>query len=371
MSTVVRGDGRACAYAGTPTPGQGVYGMQFERWSLPVIGEALLRGTTRREEFQSFLGIAPELLDSRLVSLVASGILSVELDSEGGEHFVPTQKGRGLEAALHALDHWSREWDPLSTGEMLDVVDIVAPSAAISDIPEHTHAIRLSVLDTFELLVDEVPIELSPGSQRLLVFLALRDRAVARISLAGTMWPDASESRAGDSLRSAIARLEPAARAALSSSSTGLRLADTVAVDLREGQLLAHRLLHAGELPADDTAAAAIATLSRELLPDWYDDWVLAEAEDWRFLRTNALEALAHRLLETGELGEAARAARAAMRIDPLRESPHAALIRVQLAMGNQGAAREVFERYAMLLDAALGLAPTKKLAALIDDVDG
>jgi len=345
--------------------------LQFERWSLPVIGEALLRGTTRREEFLSFLGIAPELLDSRLGALVAAGILSPETDLQGDEHFVPTQKGRGLEVALRALDQWSREWDPLSTGEMLDVVDVVAASSRGPDDPPLPSVVLMSVLDTFELVVDGRRVELSPGSQRLLVFLAVRDRAIARISLAGTMWPDVSDGHAGDSLRSAIARLEPEARASLSSSATGLRLADSVEVDLRDAQSLAHRLIRPGHARDEDVTSAAITTLSRELLPNWYDDWILAEAEDWRFLRMNALEALAQRLLDAGSFGEAARAARAAMRIDPLRESPHAALIRVQLAMGNQGAAREVFERYAVLLHAALGLAPTKQLAALIADVDG
>jgi DNA-binding SARP family transcriptional activator/DNA-binding HxlR family transcriptional regulator len=337
--------------------------MQFERWSLPLIGEALLRGATRRDEFLSFLGIAPDLLDSRLTSLVNAGILAVETAADGIEHFVPTEKGKGLEAAVRALDEWSRAWDPMATddaGEMVDageIVDVVA-------------ALEMSVLDTFDLRVDGGAIDLSPGSQRLLVFLALRDRAIARIALAGTMWPDVSEGRAGDSLRSAIARLEPSARAAIRSSPTGLRLADGVEIDLHDAQALAHRLIYGGERHDTDLSAESIATLSRELLPDWYDDWVLPEAEDWRYLRMNALDALAGLLLETGLLGDAATAARAAMRIDPLRESPQATLIRVQLAMGNHAAATDVFERYRTILHAAVGLPPTTHLADLVGDIE-
>jgi DNA-binding SARP family transcriptional activator/DNA-binding HxlR family transcriptional regulator len=345
--------------------------MQFERWSLPLMGEALLRGATRRDEFLSFLGIAPDLLDSRLTSLVAAGILSLEVDPDGVEHFVPTEKGRGLETAILALDAWSKAWDPLSTDELLDIVDIVATH---DDEPAHppapTGTIEMSVLETFDLRVDGVSAELSPGSQRLLVFLALRDRAIARIALAGTMWPDVSEGHAGDSLRSAISRLEAPARAAISSSSTGLRLGTAVVIDLHRAQALAHRLMHTGEARAGDVSAASIAELSRELLPDWYDDWVLAEAEDWRYLRMNALEALARQLLEGGKLGEAATAARAAMRIDPLRESPQATLIRVQIAMGNQAAASDVFDRYRTILHAAVGRAPTRQLADLVAGIE-
>ena len=344
--------------------------MQFDRWSLPVIGEALLRGTSRREEFQSFLGIAPDLLDSRLTTLVNAGILAVESASDGVEHFVPTEKGRGLEVAILALDQWSRDWDPLTTGDLLDIVDVVAthddtPAGAAAE-PVRAATVELQLLGTFELRVDGASVALSPGSQRLLVFLALRDRAIARIALAGTMWPDVSEGRAGDSLRSAIARLEAPARSALRTSSTGLRLAETAAIDLHDAQALAHRLLHSGVLLDSDISAASLATLSRELLPDWYDDWVLGEAEDWRYLRMNALEALAVRLLDARLLGEAATAARAVMRIDPLRESPQTTLVRVQLAMGNASAALETFERFRTILHAALGLAPSKQLADLV-----
>jgi DNA-binding SARP family transcriptional activator/DNA-binding HxlR family transcriptional regulator len=366
--TVVRGNGRALRVCWAPSPGQAVHAtMQFERWSLPLIGEALLRGVTRRDDFLSLLGIAPELLDSRLKTLVGSGILAVEMAADGVQHFVPTEKGLGLETAIRALDEWSRTWDPamaehllVTTGAVLgaEEQDTVEPLAAA--------AIEMSVLETFDLRVNGVSAELSPGSQRLLVFLVLRDRAIARIALAGTMWPDVSEGRAGDSLRSAIARLEPPARAVIQSSSTGLRLAEGVVIDLHQAQALAHRLVDGHELRDADLSSASIATLSRELLPDWYDDWVLPEAEDWRYLRMNALEALARHLLDGGMLGDAATAARSAMRIDPLRESPQAALIRVQLAMGNRAGAAEVFDRYRTILDAAVGLAPSKQLADLI-----
>lgn len=331
--------------------------MQFERWSLPLIGEVLLKGTTRRDEFRSVLGIAPDLLDARLASLVDAGILTVAT-VDGVESFALTEKGRGLEPAIQALDEWSRIWDPAAAVELPEGPELLAG------------VIELSMLEAFDLRVDGVSAELSPGSQRLLVFLALRDRAIARIALAGTMWPDVSEGHAGDSLRSAIARLEAPARAAIRSSSTGLRLADAVVIDVHGAQSLAHRLTHSTEPDHDDVSVASIGTLSKELLPDWYDDWVLAEADDWRYLRMNALEALARLLLEAGKLSEAATAARAAMRIDPLRESPQATLIRVQLAMGNQAGAAEVLDRYRTILHAAVRLAPTKQLSDLVSSVE-
>lgn len=112
---------------------------------------------------------------------------------------------------------------------------------------------------------------------------------------------------------------------------------------------------------------AAVPVLSADLLPDWYDDWVLLEAEDWRQLRLHALEALAGRLIALGCWGEAANAAGAAVRAEPLRESARAALIQAHLAVSNQSEAVREFTRYRTLLDAELGLAPTPRLHELLE----
>jgi DNA-binding SARP family transcriptional activator len=136
---------------------------------------------------------------------------------------------------------------------------------------------------------------------------------------------------------------------------------------VHHAQALARRLLDPA-LPLDrsELGMAAVPTLSADLLPDWYDDWVLIEAEDWRQLRLHALEALAGRLIALGRWGEAAGAAWAAVRAEPLRESSRAALIQVHLAEGNQSEAMREFMRYRALLDAELGLAPTARLHELV-----
>jgi SARP family transcriptional regulator, regulator of embCAB operon len=207
-----------------------------------------------------------------------------------------------------------------------------------------------------------------PGmSQRLLAFLALHGRMAKRAAVAGTLWPDASESHAYSNLRSALARLQGTARKALATSKLELGLAESVTVDVRHAQALARRLLDpAVTLDRSELSMAAVPALSADLLPDWYDDWVLIEAEDWRQLRLHALEALAGRLIALGRWGEAAGAAGAAVRAEPLRESGRAALIQVHLAEGNQSEAVREFTRYRALLRAELGLEPTPQLRQLV-----
>jgi SARP family transcriptional regulator, regulator of embCAB operon len=208
------------------------------------------------------------------------------------------------------------------------------------------------------------------ASQRLLAFLALHGGMVNRAAVAGTLWPDASEYHAYTNLRSALARLQSTARRALAVSKFELGLAQGVTVDLRYAQAIARRLLDPAVTPdRSELGSAAVSVLSAELLPDWYDDWVLIEAEDWRQLRLHALEALAARLIALRRWGEAAGAAGAAVRAEPLRESSRATLIQVHLAEGNQSEAVREFTRYRALLAAELGLAPTPRLHELIQQL--
>jgi DNA-binding SARP family transcriptional activator len=228
--------------------------------------------------------------------------------------------------------------------------------------------IDIRVLGGFSVSVDGRPVTGLPvGSQRLLVFLALHDRTVSRGAVAAAMWPDASAEHAGVSLRSALARLDGLGRVAIIAESAALSLTDIVHVDYVEAQALAHRLLDSNTPIFDgDLASAAIATLSRDLLPDWFDGWIIAESEEWRHLRASAGEALAYRLLSAGRFAEAGSAARAAIRVDPLRETPYSTLVRIHLADGNQSDALQVFETYRAVLRDALDLEPTEQLSGLV-----
>jgi SARP family transcriptional regulator, regulator of embCAB operon len=227
---------------------------------------------------------------------------------------------------------------------------------------------RVSLLGGFGLSDGRVDVTLAEGPQRLIAFLALRKKPVRRTLAAGTLWPDASPSRAHSSLRSTLARLDRAARSAVAVTTSQLGIAEPMTVDLWESEAIARRLVGPHEtLTVDRSAAATVDALSADILPDWYEDWVIVEAEAWHQRRLHALEALADDLRAEGAFADAAAAAQAAVKGDPLRESPRAALIRVHLAEGNVSEALREFAQYRALLRRELDLEPTPRLQALLD----
>lgn len=226
----------------------------------------------------------------------------------------------------------------------------------------------VGLLGGFEFSVGgEVLLGISSSSQRLIAFLAVRDRLTMRDQVAGTLWPESSDERAGGSLRSAVSRLDGPIRQALTVTSADLSLAEGVAVDVHRARALAHRLIDRDAPKSEtDIDGNAVSCLSDDLLPGWYDEWAIIAGEDWHQLRLHALEAAAARLTDADRLAEATVAALAAVRAEPLRESARAALIRVHMAEGNQSNAHGEFERYRELLRAELGVAPTSRLRLLL-----
>lgn len=353
-----------------------------DRWSLLIMREAMFAGTTRFDDFQKKFDVASDILDARLSAFVGAGLMEIRRISGAGDHFqyALTTRGNNLEPVIIALCIWSDGWG-VNPGPAVPFEHDQQIAAALSgsnerpepDEPRQTAQreslqTEICLLKGFTVRVGGKPLDsLAAGSQRLLAFLALHDTAVARGTMAGTMWPDSSEQRAGISLRSALSRLDTPSRNTILSASAGLSLIDSVEVDLREAQAIAARLLRpSGEVTDADLSSRALGLLSSALLPDWYDDWVIAEAEDWRLLRMNALEAQSALLLKRGRFADASRAARAAIKAEPLRESATASLIRVHLAEGNQSDALRNFERYRELLRTVLDLEPTSLLTDLV-----
>ena len=179
-----------------------------------------------------------------------------------------------------------------------------------------------------------VSVDLPWSAQRVVAFLALHDRPLLRLHVAGVLWPETSEDRAFASLRTALWRVRRSGCNLVQATDRQLELAPEVSVDAREAADLAHRVVH-GEIKDDDEGLAGLFT--GELLPDWYDDWVLLERERIRQLHLHALETVCERLTAATRFAEPVEAGLAAVAGEPLRESAHRALVKAYLAEGNWG----------------------------------
>lgn len=222
--------------------------------------------------------------------------------------------------------------------------------------------VRLGLLGAFDLSIGGEPVSLPMNGQRLVAFLALQGRSLLRSFVAGSLWLDSTDDRASGSLRSALWRLNRGQRL-VEASGELLRLVPAVAVDVDAAVTQAHRLLD----PASEECPSPGEVLLREdLLPDWYDDWIVLERERFRQLRMHALERLCDRLVAAERFGEAIEAGLAVARTEPLRESAHRTLVRIHLAEGNRGEALAQYRRFRALLKAELGLDPSPKMAALV-----
>jgi DNA-binding SARP family transcriptional activator len=227
---------------------------------------------------------------------------------------------------------------------------------------------KLQLLQRFELRHQDRAMSLPESVQRLLALLALRNRPQHRVTVAGTLWMDTTEARAAANLRTALWRARRVDKNVVVSDGAYLAIGSSVEVDIIVMLDQARRLLAEHEVDYEliDDAVACTDSLAGDLLPEWYDDWVLLERERLRQIRLHGLEALCTRLSSQGRYALAIEAGLIAAGEEPLRESAHRALISAHLLEGNFAEAVRQYDRFATALLENLGITPTEALRTLL-----
>jgi len=208
-------------------------------------------------------------------------------------------------------------------------------------------------------------LEIPDGSKRLLVFVALGSGRVDRRYAAGSLWPVGNDERAAGNLRSALWRLKCAGIDLLESDKCSLMLRPGTVVDVTILCEWAARLFD-GSATETDLRAVNWRNDIMDLLPGWYDDWVIFERERIRQRLLHALEVLSRRLALAGRCAEAVEAAISAVSADPLRESANRVLIEAHMAEGNLIEGRRAYERYRDTVRRELGVEPGRELTSLV-----
>ncbi len=229
-----------------------------------------------------------------------------------------------------------------------------APAAGLS----------VTLLGGFTVCVGDEVVQLPTGAQRLVALLALRGRT-SRSRLAGMLWPETTEHRALASLRTGIWRVNQAADQLVAITSGTVDLGRGVDVDVRRLLRAATDALREGASSTIDEVGAVLDD-DGGLLPDWEDEWLVADRERLRQIRLHLLEAVAERLSRAGRHGLALEAALAALRIDVLRESAHRTVIAIHLAEGNVAEALRAYDQCRLVLVRDVGVEPSPTTSRML-----
>jgi DNA-binding SARP family transcriptional activator len=205
---------------------------------------------------------------------------------------------------------------------------------------------------------------LPPGSHRLLAYLALHPDGVDRRHAAGVLWPDVDDARAAGNLRSALWRLQQIGCPLVSADHSTVGLRADVEVDITGLEAWATRVL-SGTATAADLVVDPWPIAQLELLPGWYEDWVLAVRERLQVRLLHALEELSRVLRRTGRPSASVEAMHVAVLAEPLRESAQRALIEAHQAAGNWAVARRQYDSFRAILRKEIGVEPSAELAAV------
>ncbi|WP_195909183.1 bacterial transcriptional activator domain-containing protein [Microlunatus sp. Gsoil 973] len=202
-----------------------------------------------------------------------------------------------------------------------------------------------------------------------MALLGLGEKPVPRTELSRTLWPGVDHDKALAALRTTVWRLNRACPGVVAQDADfELRLiAD---VDVKNLVAASRLVLDPGRRMASaDLLDGSVLGMFRscvDLLPGWYDDWVMFHRERLVTIRVEALRAAATRLMEDRYLPEALDLALAAISAEPLDERTHMLVAAVHLAQGNVSEAVRQYHLCARVFARELGVRPSERFRRMI-----
>ena len=219
--------------------------------------------------------------------------------------------------------------------------------------------------------------------QELLSYLLIhRDRPHSREALASLLWADTSTEKSKKYLRQALWHLH----AALNSDNgngTDVLLVDHDWLSLNPcsnlwtdvadfecafagAEGIAGRQLDAQKA---DALKDAVSLYSDDLLPGYYQDWILFERERLQNMYLLMLDKLIVYLQFRGDYEVAQGYGATILRYDPARERTHRQLMHLYSLAGDRTSALRQFERCAQALKQELGVKPERKTVELYERI--
>lgn len=228
------------------------------------------------------------------------------------------------------------------------------------------YGLHLRLLQSWQLCQATEVLHVATRQQRLITALAIHGPR-PRSFLAGLLWPEIAEQKALESVRVAVHLISRQVPGLLVNGGAVLSLNERLDVDLHR---LRAQIRELGQAGLDGNAAFLLQQLREsELLPGWYEDWVLFEQNRLQQDRLHAYHLIARQSLVRCDYEAALQASEAALALEPLRESAVGLLIEAERRQGNNAAALRAFEKFQCRLKEDMGLMPSDGLQRLARDI--
>ena len=233
---------------------------------------------------------------------------------------------------------------------------------------------HLQLLGRFRLVSEpgQAIINVNRQSATFLGYFAIhRGRRIAEDAVIEQFWPDCDPRRGRSNLCSAIWRVRKAIGregfSLIERSSfgeTGLSDQAALQLDIEAFESTMMEALGQADGHAVPALGQGLEIYRGDLMPGWYDDWVLAERERLQGLYVGGLIRLMNHQAEQNLFDAGIATGRKILRIEPMRETVHRRLIELHLENGQPAAAHGQYHECVRLLRDELGVAPSRETQA-------
>jgi WD40 repeat protein/serine/threonine protein kinase/DNA-binding SARP family transcriptional activator len=232
--------------------------------------------------------------------------------------------------------------------------------------------LEVTMLGQFEIRLEGEPVEIrSRPAQSLLAYLLLnRGTPHRREKLAGLIWPDASETSARNNLRYALWRLRKSIETRQPEAPDYLIADDiSIAFDADTEYWLDVSLLEskAGAAAAAEDLIGMVTVYRGELLPGFYDEWVVLERERLQAIFERKMNLLLDRLVDGQRWSEVLEWGERWIALGHTPEPAYCALMIAHGGLGNMSRVAVVYQRCVESLRSELGVGPSEQTRALYE----
>jgi WD40 repeat protein/DNA-binding SARP family transcriptional activator len=226
--------------------------------------------------------------------------------------------------------------------------------------------LEVRLLGLFDIQVDGQKLDLtSHPAQLLFVYLVLHSgMPVRRDRLAGLIWPDSSEKHARNNLRHALWRLRKAFEEAAGTEVETIEADDeTIRFDPAEDSYIDIALLDQkmrGEASIEELIDA-LEVYVGDLLPGFYEDWIVLERDRLRAVFEARIGVLLERLLSAGLWAKVLEWGERWIALGGAPEPAYRALMIAQSHLNDLSSVATIYQRCVASLRQELGIEPSEE----------